>query len=128
MAGMWLLDTDVMVDFLRGHPKAVAMVKGNLDRITLSTIVVAELYAGVRDGEEKRTLDRLVSDLETLPVSTEIAQQGGLYKRDFSHPHGVGLADAIIAATAEIRNAQLKTLNTRHYPMFENLQPAYEKG
>lgn len=128
MAGLWLLDTDVMVDFLRGHPKAVALVKDNLDRIALSTIVVAELYAGVRDGEERQRLDRLSSDLRTLPVSSEIAQQGGLYKRDYGQSHGVGLADAIIAATAEIRTAELKTLNTRHYPMFQHLQPAYEKG
>ncbi|TFG89271.1 MAG: type II toxin-antitoxin system VapC family toxin, partial [Hyphomicrobiales bacterium] len=39
--------------------------------------------------------------------------------------HGVGLADAIIAATADSENAELKTLNVKHYPMFKGLTPPY---
>ena len=41
--------------------------------------------------------------------------------------HGVGLADAMLAATAEAENAELKTLNTKHYPMFKGLRPTYTK-
>jgi len=37
------------------------------------------------------------------------------------------LADAILAATVEIENAELRTLNTRHYPMLKGLRPAYDK-
>ena len=37
------------------------------------------------------------------------------------------IADAILAATAEAENAELKTLNTRHYPMLKGLKPAYKK-
>jgi predicted nucleic acid-binding protein len=39
----------------------------------------------------------------------------------------VGLADAILAASAEAENAKLKTLNTKHYPMIKDLSPAYDK-
>ena len=57
-----LVDTDVMVDFLRGHPKAVALVHAQSARIILSSIVAAELYAGVRgDGE-------LITLLNTLHI------------------------------------------------------------
>ncbi|MHC4458909.1 MAG: PIN domain-containing protein, partial [Planctomycetota bacterium] len=52
---------------------------------------------------------------------------GGLYKRDYGKSHGVGLADAILAATAEAENAELKTLNTEHFPMLKGLRPAYTK-
>ena len=47
-----LLDTDVLIDFLRGYDKAVSFVTVNLDRIILSSIVVAELYAGVKGGKD----------------------------------------------------------------------------
>ena len=63
-----------------------------------------------------------------VPVSAETAKIGGLYKRDYGRSHGVGLADAIIAATAEAENAALKTLNTKHYPMLKGLKPAYRKA
>ena len=128
MAGsILLLDTDVLVDFLRGQSKAVAFVNARSARIILSSIVVAELYAGVRGDREQAALEDLVSLFRVVPVSGEIAKTGGLYKRDYGKSHGVGLADAILAATAEAENAELKTLNTKHYPMLKGLRPAYTK-
>jgi hypothetical protein len=68
-----------------------------------------------------------VSLFRVVPVDVEIAKAGGLYKQSFGESHGVGLADAILAATAEAENAQLKTLNATHYPMLKGLTPAYRK-
>ena len=124
---IFLLDTDVFVDFLRGQRKAVAFVTARSTRIILSSIVVAELYAGVRGDREQAALEDLVSLFRVVPVSGEIAKTGGLYKRDYGKSHGIGLADAILAATAEAENAELKTLNTKHYPMLKGLRPAYTK-
>jgi hypothetical protein len=122
-----LVDTDVLVDFLRGHRKAVAFVNEHADRIILSSIVVAELYAGVKGDEEQAALDRFVSLFRVVSVSAEIAKAGGLCRKDYGKSHGVGLADAILYATAEAENAELKTLNTKHYPMIKDLSPAYKK-
>lgn len=127
MAGPLLLDTDVLVDFFRGHKKAVGFINAYNERIILSSIVVAELYAGVKGDEEQAVLQEFVSLFRVVPVDTEIGKAGGLYKRDYGKSHGVGLADAILAATAEAENAELKTLNTKHYPMLKGLKPAYEK-
>lgn len=127
MAGLILLDTDVLVDFLRGHDKAVAFVNTHSARIILSAIVVAELYAGVKGNEEHVALEGFVSLFRVVPVSAEIAKAGGLYKRDYGTSHGVGLADALLAATAEAEDAELKTLNRKHYPMLKGLRPAYMK-
>ena len=127
MAGSILLDTDVLVDFLRGHTKAVAFVNTHSARIILSSIVVAELYAGVKGDDEQAALDDFVSLFRVVPISAEIAKIGGLYKRDYGKSHGVGLADAILAATAETEDAELKTLNSKHYPMMKGLKPAYKK-
>jgi predicted nucleic acid-binding protein len=127
MARSILLDTDVLVDFFRGHSKAVAFVNAHSDRIILSSIVVAELYAGMKGDAEQAILENFVSLFRVVPVSAEIAKAGGLHKRDYGKSHGVGLADAILAATAEAENAELKTLNTKHYPMLKGLRPAYKK-
>lgn len=127
MAGSLLLDTDILVDFLRGYSKAVTFVHANSFRIILSSIVVAELYAGVKGDAELTALENFVSLFRIIPVTSEIAKAGGLYKRDYGKSHGVGLADAIIAATCEVENAELKTLNIKHYPMLKGLKPAYKK-
>jgi hypothetical protein len=122
-----LLDIDVMIDFFRGHTKAKDLFNQTSTNIILSAIVVAELYAGVKGNEEQAILEEFISLFPVVPVSTEIAKAGGFYKRDYGKSHGVGLADAILAATAEAENAELKTLNTKHYPMFQDLKPAYLK-
>ena len=122
-----LIDTDVMVDFLRGHPKAVALLKRHSSRVIMSSIVAAELYAGVRGDEELKTLEDLLSLFRLVPVSPALARSGGLLKRDYGKTHGIGLADAIVAATAITENADLKTLNIKHYPMLKGLKPPYTK-
>jgi predicted nucleic acid-binding protein len=122
-----LLDTDVLVDFFRGQSKAVAFINAHSDRIILSAVVVAELFAGAKGSAEEGSLEEFVSLFRVVPVNVEIAKAGGLYKSKFGKSHGVGLADAILAATAEAENAELKTLNTKHYPMLRGLAPAYEK-
>lgn len=127
MARPILLDTDVLVDFFRGREKAVAFVNTYNASIILSSIVVAELYAGVKGNAEQNALQDFVSLFRVVPVNAEIGRAGGLYKRDYGKSHGVGLADAILAATAEAENAELKTLNIKHYPMLKGIRPAYNK-
>ena len=127
MAESFLLDTDVLVDFLRGYGKAVAFINAQSSRVILSSIVVAELFAGVKGDAEQAALENFIFLFRIVPVSAEIAKAGGLYKRDYGKSHGVGLADAILAATSVAENAVLKTLNTKHFPMLKGLRPAYKK-
>ena len=123
-----LLDTDVLVDFLRGHDEAVAFVSANANRIILSAVVVAELYSGVKGATEEAALDDVVGLFRVVEITAEVARVGGLYRRDYGKSHGVGLADALLVATAEAEGAELATLNTRHYPMVKGLRPAYRKA
>jgi len=68
-------------------------------------------------------LTQFLGAFEIIPLDAEIAQKGGLYRRDYGPSHGVGLADALIAATAELQQARLVTLNAKHFPMLEVLVP-----
>jgi predicted nucleic acid-binding protein len=123
-----LVGTDIMADFLRGYPKAVALARTHSTRIILPGIVATELYAGVKGDEELSALNDLIALFRIIPASREIARAGGLYRRDYGRSHGVGLADAVVAATADVEEADLKTLYTKHYPMFKSLRPAYVKA
>lgn len=118
----------MMVDFLRGQPQALSFIKANADKIALSSIVVAELYAGVKGAHELSVLDDLISFCLILTVTREVAKAGGLYKKEYARSHGVRLADAIIAATAQVESIDLKTLNNKHYPMLDGVNPPYVKN
>ena len=123
-----LIDTDVLIDYLRGRAEAVSYLESLTEPLLISAITVAELHAGVREGAERTALEQFLSVFDVIPVDNVIAANGGLIRRDYGKSHGVGLADAIIASTAEFRKADLVTLNKKHFPMLSNVVTPYHKG
>lgn len=122
-----LIDTDVLIDYLRGVPEAVAFLEQTSAELRLSVITVAELYAGVREGKERQALEKFVSAFEVVPLERSAAERGGLFRRDFGKSHNTGLADTLIAATAEATGARLVTLNAKHFPMLHDVLVPYRK-
>ncbi len=114
-----VLDTTVLIDFLRGRP-AVARVHGLLDRgITPATtaINVEEIFRGLRP-DERQAADLLFSGLMVLPVTADAGRRAGEWRREHAQ-HGVTLAqaDCLIAATCAIAGAPLATGNPKDFPM-----------
>jgi predicted nucleic acid-binding protein len=122
-----LLDTNVIIDHLRGRANAVAFVRTLAAPVLTSVVVVAELYAGVRDGAERAQLDSFLSALTIVPLSNSAAVQGGLFRRQFGKSHNVGLEDALIAATAQEEGAKLIILDIKHFPMLTDVIVPYTK-
>ena len=123
MTGRLILDTDVLIDYLRGNDKAVRFLDNLQEQLCVSVITVAELYAGIRNKKEQRAIERFLSAFDAVPIDQGIAIKGGLFRKEYGPSHGVGLADALIAATAQSCQARLVTLNQRHFPMLEVTVP-----
>ena len=49
----FLVDTDVLIDFLRGYAPAVEWMGNLQNRPLVSVITLAELRAGMRSGEQR---------------------------------------------------------------------------
>jgi len=128
MATQLLIDTDVLIDYLRDYSEAVSYMEARQEHLLVSVVAVAELYAGVREGEERARLERFLRAFEIVPLNLRLAVQGGIYRRDYSKSHNVGLADALIAATAVQRQVPLVTLNRKHFPMLQDVIVPYHKA
>lgn len=74
MAGRLLIDTDVLIEYLRGRSEAVEYLEGLTADLYLS---VAELFAGVKGDEEEKSLDQLLQAFVILPVTEKAARLGG---------------------------------------------------
>lgn len=122
-----LVDTSVLVDYLRGDQRAAGLLETRRAGGVLhaSQITRLELLAGMRPGEEEATR-LLLSTLVWRDVDAEVANQAGELGRQWlpSH-HGIDSADLAIAATALLNEADLLTLNVRHFPMFPDLVRPY---
>jgi len=123
-----LIDTDILIDYLRGHPSAVSFIEQNIDDLVLSAVSIAELYQGVREGHERTKLSRMISALTVLPLTLEIAETAGLFRRDYRDSIGCGLADCMIAATASEHHLALATLNDKHFRMLSSVTKPYIKS
>jgi predicted nucleic acid-binding protein len=122
----WLLDTCVIVDYLRDRHEAVEFIHHASIRPAVSAITAAELLAGARSSTEERWIEDLLHQLLVHDVDLDIARLGGAYSRRYGPSHGVLIPDALIAATAQVHDARLITRNARHFPMLDDLLVPYE--
>jgi predicted nucleic acid-binding protein len=120
-----LVDTTILVDHLRGREDARQYLKSIEGNRSVSVVSRAELFAGVFDEEDRRKVETLLSAFRVHEVTAPIAEKGGFFKRDYQPSHGTGIADALIAATAEIHDVRLVTLNEKHFPMLDDLIVPY---
>ncbi len=125
MSERLLLDTDVIVEYLRDRPKAIDYIEGLTAELFLSAISVAELYAGVKGRREEEALKSFLAAFDVLPATKEVARLGGSYRREYGPSHGTGLADALIAATAEKHSVEFASFNRKHFPMVSKLTVPY---
>ena len=118
-----LVDTDIVIDFLRRREYAQKLLENWAGEglLAISTLTHLEIYQGMRAGEEMTTnafLDGLISVVVDIPISRRAGTMlGGLRSKGMT----IGIADAIIAATALQFGAPLLTNNIEHYP-FPNLK------
>lgn len=127
MSGRLLLDTDVIIEYLRDRPKAIEYFENLESELFVSSISVAELYAGVKGKREEETLERFLAAFDVLPMTKEVARLGGNYRREYGPSHGTGLADALIAATVEKHSVEFASFNRKHFPMVSKLTVPYER-
>lgn len=119
---MYLLDTNVLVDFLRGKSQyALRMLRaGNASVFRIPSVVKAELLLGVEKsadpGPNRLKVELLLLPFEVLPFDDECALH---YARIRAHLEGKGMSiganDYIIAACAMAHGATLVTNNVGEF-------------
>jgi tRNA(fMet)-specific endonuclease VapC len=117
-----LLDSDAVVDFLRGFEPSVELLRSLADAgdtLGVCDVVLAEVYSGLRPDDRPR-VGFIIAGLAYLETSAEAARLAGEWRYDFAR-RGVVLAtsDVLVAATAVSHKARLVTGNLPHYPMPE---------
>jgi len=121
-----VIDPNIAIDYLRNYEKAVHFIQTEVNTVYLSVISIAELYAGVFEGKEKQMLKKFLSHGTPLEITTDIAEVGGLWRRDYGKSHNVSLNDALIAAQVHSYKLRFATLNQKHFPMLKELIIPYK--
>ena len=116
-----LLDTNVLIFALRGHPVALRLLNELNQRgsLFISVATRVEILAGMHSHEEQRTLNFLQT-LTSLPITVPVSDKAGRWIYAYTR-QGIQLSfpDVLIAATAWHHKLALATTNPKHFPMPE---------
>ena len=117
-----ILDTSVLVDYLRGRKPAIDLIKDLRDKGALLVsceVTVAEVYSGMREHEKLAT-DELLDSLDYRITTQKIAKRAGSIRSHYAKKGGtLSLADVLIAALALEEDLAIATWNKSHYPLPE---------
>jgi predicted nucleic acid-binding protein len=123
-----LVDTSVLVDYLRGVQPARELLRSAFERdelVAASVLTRVELSIGMRRSERRAT-DALVGALRWLMVDAAVTERADALARRYGRSHsGIDAVDYCVAASALVNELELWTLNVRHFPMFEGLRPPW---
>ncbi len=117
-----LIDTDVIIWYLRGNQKAYDLIH-SIDEFCISSITYMELVQGMRNKDELRILQKTLRqwNVKTIYVNEEISAKALFFVEEYFLNHSMELADSMIAATASMYGMTLITANDKHYKVVKDL-------
>jgi len=118
-----IFDTDVLIWFFRGNRKAAQAIDAAPNRC-LSVVSYMELQQGARDKREAIAIKTFLKDFgfTTVAMSQNIGHRASIYVEEYSLAHGIGVADALIAATVVEESDVLLSGNAKHFKCIKELQ------
>ncbi len=120
-----VVDSSIIIDYLRGGKKwdeFISAAETEQDpQLFLPTIVIFELYSGTSTKRIKKLQEMIyfINQFERIDLNEHIARLAGELSRDIKHH--IQAPDYIIAASALQINAEVVTLNQKHFEQIPHL-------
>jgi predicted nucleic acid-binding protein len=119
----YLLDTDILIDWLKGMTWAKDLIWSGEHRLYCSSVARKELLGklGLKDSERQRIL-YLLRHLRVLNVDSVIAAAASELLQKYADTYPLDVNDALVAATAWVKHLPLLTRNRKHYDFIEEVE------
>ncbi len=123
---MYLLDTYICIEFLRGDRLAIDFIKG-LNEAHISVITLAELFYGIYNSKNlrkhKEALANFLTNASILNANFSVSNSFGKIKSELKNKGSfIGDFDIMNAAFALAYDFVLVTRNVKHYSKVDQLK------
>jgi len=123
MADTHLVDTSILIDFLRGNQAAKIWLDGfSPGELVISVITAAEIVTGCRNLREQKQVEKELALYPMVLVSGPISETAWEWYRQYRLSQGVGFLDCLIGASAYHTGLIVCTLNEKHFRPFPDLR------
>jgi predicted nucleic acid-binding protein len=118
-----IIDTDVLIWFLRGDDKAKEVIYANTP-FKISAVSYIELLQGMRNKAELSALKKYLDTAKTqiIHINENISLRAMGLIENYFLSHSLELADAFIASTALEIGEPILTSNNKHYKFIPNIE------
>jgi predicted nucleic acid-binding protein len=118
-----IIDTDVLIWYMRGNDKALRLIE-NSENFFISVVTYMELVQGMRNKNELNSLRQALHswNAKILYISEEISAKAMFVVEQYFLSHSLHLADALIGATAIDYGLPLFTGNDKHYKVIKGIK------
>jgi predicted nucleic acid-binding protein len=118
-----IIDTDVLVWYLRGNKKAKDVVEDHIP-FSISVITYMELIQGMKNKDEFKLFQRQIQRWNTniIQIDKDISARAMFLLQEYALSHSMRLADALIAATVVQSSEILLSANDKHYRFIPNIE------
>ncbi|MCH4248589.1 type II toxin-antitoxin system VapC family toxin [Acinetobacter populi] len=117
-----IIDTDVLIWYLRGKASAKIIVEANLP-FSISSVTYMELLQGMKNKQESYRFQKALHywNVNIIHIDQDISARATFYVQEYALSHAMQMADALIAATAIQFAETLLTANDKHYKFIPHL-------
>lgn len=117
-----LLDTSVLIDLQRGEEKTVKLFDNIKIRVSVSRVTACEFIYGAENKKVKQINKSFLESLPIIEINKAISKYTYFLLDKYSLEVKLGIANALIAATAIVEDLSFWTLNKRHFKKIKELK------
>jgi len=120
-----LIDTDIVIDYLRSKNKSSTVLVQMIDQYTLllSSITEFELFLGARTEQHVEDLKILFDEIEVLPFDFGCGRIASDIWKDIQNKHQhAEIKDIFIASIAIRNNIRFCTFNKKHFNAIKDVR------
>lgn len=119
---MILLDTNVLIEILKGNTKTIQKVEALNSELHISSITVMELYYGAFNKSEIKKLEKFISLFTVIHIDTSISEMATELIKIYAKSHTLDIPDSLISATALDKKFTLFTYNIKDFKYINKIK------
>ena len=118
---MILLDTNILIQILKGDQTTIEKVEGFSGQVSISSISAMELYYGALNKAELFKLKKFISLFKMIETNENISNISTELIFEYAKSHNLAIPDSLIASSAINNNMKLYTLNIKDFKYIDGL-------
>lgn len=116
-----LIDTNVIIDALRGYKPAISFIE-KLNAINVSVVTAGELVFGCKNSSSQKKVIELLEQYNIEEITQQISKKSFDLVKEYHLKYGITLADAQIGATCLVLGYSLVTRDLKHFSPIAGLK------